>query len=388
MRIGIDGRELCGRATGVGRYLAHLLQAWDRLPEAAGHRFILYLPSSAPAPGDLATAASGSGDGRVPATLRALALSRLAVDIRLVPGGSGTWWEQVRLPVALRRDRLDVLFSPAYTAPVATRVPVVLALHDLSFAAHPEWYAPRSRVRRRVVAGLSARRARRVLTLSQFSWTEIVSRLGVSGERVRVIPLGVTRLQAATPTPRPPDGRPRPVVLYVGSIFNRRHLPELIRAFALVAPRHRELRLEIVGDNRTYPPQDLAAVAAEAGVGAATTLHSYVSDEALAALYAEAGAFVFLSDYEGFGLTPLEALDAGVPILVGDSPVAREVYRDAAAFVPTTDVPAIAAELERLLFEPAARGALLARAPALLGSYSWERAGRDTLAALVEAARD
>ena len=72
---------------------------------------------------------------------------------------------------------------------------------------------------------------------------------------------------------------------------------------------------------------------------------------------------MFLSDYEGFGLTPLEALRAGVPVLVGDTPVAREVYGDAAVFVDTSDVPAIAAHLERLLFAPDVRSALMAESP-------------------------
>ena len=123
-----------------------------------------------------------------------------------------------------------------------------------------------------------------------------------------------------------------------------------------------------------------------AGIGAPTAIRSYVADDVLADLYARAGAFVFLSDYEGFGLTPLEALSCGVPILVGDTPVAREVYGEAARYVATTDVPAAASAIEELLFDPEARRRLLTRAPAILERYSWERAGRQTLGALVEAA--
>lgn len=370
MIIGIDGRELCGRATGVGRYLAHLLQAWDRLPAARAHRFVLYLPQP--------------GGEAVPR------LATLRLETRLVAGGSGTRWEQLHLPSALRGDRPDVLFAPAYTAPIATRVPVVLTLHDLSFVAHPEWFPPRDRYRRRLLAWLSARRARRILTDAEFSRTEVENRLGIAREKVRVIPLAVTRPPAATGRPaNGPNGAPPPrrTVLFVGSIFNRRHLPELIEAFGRVAQQQPDVRLEIVGDNRTYPRQDLAAIAAGAGVGGRTTLRSYVTDEVLDGLYAGAGVFAFLSDYEGFGLTPLEALSAGVPILVGDTPVAREVYGDAAAFVAPTDVAGIARDLERLLSDAAARAALLARAPAVLGRYSWERTGRETLDALVEAAR-
>jgi len=372
VRIGIDARELCGKPTGVGRYLASLMTAWDRLPDAAGHRFVMYRPAGAD-------------------VTRGLRLSTLSVEERVVPAGTeagatttaGTVWEQLHLARALRRDPPDVLFSPAYTAPLATSVPVVLTVHDLSFVAHPEWFPPRMRWRQRLLTTLAARRARRVLTDSEFSRGEIVSRLGVPASRVSVVPLGLTG---------PPGGTLRAgsaaraaMVLFVGSIFNRRHLPELIRAVASISDRHPEIRLEIVGDNRTYPHQDLEALSGAAGVGPNTGIRSYVSDEVLADLYARAGVFVFLSDYEGFGLTPLEALASGVPILVGDTPVAREVYADAAVYVRTTDAAAIAAGIEGLLFDPAARESLLSNAPAVLQRYSWEDAGRQTLAALLAA---
>lgn len=405
MRIAVDGRELGGRVTGVGRYLAHLLGAWDVLDEASGHEFTLYVPTErgGRVPGDETGSCEGSGTAGG-TRVGGLRLSRLALSVRAVPGRGGTVWEQVSLPAALRRDRFDVLFAPAYTAPAATRLPVVLTVHDVSFLAHPEWFPPRTRLRRGVATRLSARRARRVLTVSEFSRREIVRLLGVPAEKVDVIPLGLAPIAAdgwtgptapqripggmgARPAPERGAAGAAPVVLYVGSVFNRRHVPELIRAVALVAERHPGLRLEIVGDNRTHPWQDLQEVAARSGAAAATTIRSYVPEETLADLYSRAGVFAFLSDYEGFGLTPLEALAAGVPIVVGDTPVAREVYGDAAAYVPTTDVAAIARALDRLLSDAREREALLDRAPEVLGRYSWERTGRLTLHALLEAAR-
>ncbi|RPJ72016.1 MAG: glycosyltransferase family 1 protein [Acidobacteria bacterium] len=362
MRIAIDARELDGRSTGVGRYLAHLLTAWEEWPEARRHEYLLYAP--------------GTLEGRLPA------LPGLDLRVRHVPGDGGSWWEQARLRAALSRDRPAVLFAPAYSAPLATRVPVVLTVHDVSFLAHPEWFPPRVRLRRRFVTRWAAHRARTVLTDSQFSGREITALLGVPPDRVRVIPLAVT-------SPAAPQGPPparEPLVLYVGSIFNRRHLPVLVQAVARLAPRYPTLRLAIVGENRTYPPEDLGAVAEKAGIGGRVTLADYVSDPELASLYARARAFAFLSDYEGFGLTPLEALSAGVPVVVGDTDVAREVYGDAARFVPTTEVHAVAVALESVLFDAAARDALLAAAGPVLRRCSWERVGRETLETLLAAA--
>jgi hypothetical protein len=100
VRIAIDARELQGRATGVGAYLGGILTAWDTLPAAAAHEFILCKPESA----------------------------------------GGTWWEQRVLPRLIRQARADVLFAPGYTAPLFAGVPTVVAIHDVSFAAHPEWF--------------------------------------------------------------------------------------------------------------------------------------------------------------------------------------------------------------------------------------------------------
>jgi glycosyltransferase involved in cell wall biosynthesis len=368
VRIAVDARELCGRRTGVGRYLSRLLESWRTLPEASGHEFVLYAPAS-PAGQDQAALPGAAG---------------AQVSIRVIPGGSGTWWEQVQLPRAVRRDRPDVLFAPAYTAPLLCGTPSVLTVHDLSFVAHPEWFPAKMRIRQRIVTTMAARRARLVLTDSAFSGDEIAGRLSVPRDRIRVIPLGLT---SPAGTGQLATGRAREaLVLFVGSIFNRRHLPETIEAVAAVASRHPEVRLEIVGDNRTFPRQDLEAVARSAGIGERTAIRSYVADEVLADLYARAGAFVFLSEYEGFGLTPLEALTSGVPIVVGETPVAREVYADAARYVGTGDVRGVASAVEELLYDADARASLLSRAPAVLARYSWDRAGRQTLHALTDAA--
>src|SRR5207244_8894235 len=144
----------------------------------------------------------------------------------------------------------------------------------------------------------------------------------VSPERVRVIPPGVTQRARGT-SPR------EPLVLFAGSIFNRRRLPTLIAAFAAATAARPEARLVIAGADRSYPALDLPGLAAEAGVAGRVEIKSYVTEAELEALYARAAVFVFLSEYEGFGLTPLEALSAGVPIVVLDTPIAREVYGDA-----------------------------------------------------------
>lgn len=304
-----------------------------------------------------------------------------SMDVRVVPGSPGTWWEQTSLSAAVRRDRPDVFFAPAYTAPVSLAAPLVVTIHDVSFSRHPEWFRPREGMRRRWLTRHVARRAKVVLTDSQFSAGEIEALYGIPAERITVIPVGVTSRATNVPVPR------EPLVLYAGSIFNRRNLPDLLAAFTRVVRVVPDAKLTVIGDDRTWPPQPLASLAASHGIQSAVEFRHYVTDEELASLYARASAFAFLSSYEGFGLTPLEALAAGVPIVVADTPVAREVYGDAAAFVPLHDVDATAAALSGFLTDPATTAAQLARAPSVLARYSWTTAADRTLAEIERVAR-
>lgn len=356
LRIGIDARELLGEPTGVGRYLGELLHRWVVRSDTASRRLILYSPEplpfvrSAPDGANLTEVVAGSG--------------------------RGTWWEQTHLRRAVRSDPPDVFFAGAYTAPLALGVPLAVTIHDVSFAAHPEWFRPREGARRRLLTRQAARAAEVVFTDSAFSRDEIRDRLAVPADRIRVIPPGVTR-RAAGPCPR------EPLVLFVGSIFNRRRLPATITAFAAATATRPETRLVIVGADRSYPSLDLAGLAAEAGVGKRVEITSYAAEADLDSLYARASVFVFLSEYEGFGLTPLEALSAGVPIVVLDTPVAREIYGEAAWYIPReSDVRGATIAIRTLLEDPASRARLLEHAPAVLARYSWDAAAAETLAAI------
>jgi glycosyltransferase involved in cell wall biosynthesis len=357
LRIAIDGRELGRRPTGVGRYLLEVLRRWAAHP---AHRFIVIVPEE-PTP-----------------ALRALGPS---ISWRVEPAAvAGTAWEQWRLPRALRRERPDVLFAPAYTAPLWSPVPCVLAVYDVSYCAHPEWFGRREGLRRRWLTRAAARRASAVVTISEFSRSEIHRYLDVAPERVVLAPPG------APAAPVLPDERRPPVVLYVGSLFGRRHVPEMIEAFARVRAVVPGARFVLVGDNRTAPPLDPRALAAAAGVAGSVEWREYVGDAELSALYRTAGVFLFLSDYEGFAMTPLEALAHGVPPVLQDTAVSREVYGEAAALVPPQP-DAVASALLRMLSDDAARASVLAAGRARLATYSWDATARRVLQAIEEAAR-
>ncbi|HZI80614.1 MAG TPA: glycosyltransferase family 1 protein [Vicinamibacterales bacterium] len=359
MRIAIDARELSGRPTGVGRYVSELLRAWDALPGARGHEFALCATSPVTPP----------------------PLPHLRVSQHVSTGG-GPWWEQRALPRLAAAAGADVLFAPAYSGPLFPGMPMVVTIHDVSFAAHPEWFAPREGLRRRLTTRAAAWRARRVLTVSDFSKREIARCFGTDPSKIDVVYSGATQWPAAAPG-APADG---PMVLYVGSVFTRRHVPELIAAFGALAVLHPSATLEIVGDNRSRPLIDLDALARDTGHQTRIGIRAYVSDSDLAALYARASVFVFLSEYEGFGLTPLDALAAGVPIVVLDTEVAREIYGPAAVYVTSPEPALVEAALDAALFDAGTRRRVLEAAPQVLERYSWQESARRTLQVLLAAA--
>jgi glycosyltransferase involved in cell wall biosynthesis len=355
LRIGIDARELIGDTTGAGRYLGELLRRWVARPDAAARVFTLYSPDPLPWAGALP-----------------------GVEPRILGGGRGTWWEQTRLRRALAQAPPDVFFAPAYTAPWRVPCPLVATIHDVSYAAHPEWFSWREGTRRRLLSRRAARNAAAVLTISEFSRGEIAKHFDVAPERITVVPPGVST-RAAVEVPR------EPLVLFVGSIFNRRRVPELVAAFARVARQCADARLVIAGANRTHPHLDIEGIVRAQGVPDRIAIREYVDDDELPSLYGRASVFVFLSEYEGFGMTPVEALASGVPIVVLDTPVAREVYGAAATYVDPRQIERQTADaVVRLLGNPEAREAALAPAASVLSRYSWDAAA-DRVLALLEA---
>jgi glycosyltransferase involved in cell wall biosynthesis len=362
--VAVDARELAGRPTGVGRYLLELLKRWEGGSRSAqsNHAFVPYAHQALP-PG-------------TPFAERAVVLE----------GTGGTRWEQVTFARALRRDPPDVLFAPAATAPLAVAVPIALTIHDLSYAAHPEWFQWREGARRRLLTRLSAQKAAVVLTGSAFSAGEIVERLGIAPTKVRVTYYGAREDEAEASYHSHASSAREPLVLFVGSLFNRRHIPALLHAFGHVIRRMPAARLVIAGENRTYPREEPSSLAASLGLAHSVDIRDYASDEDITALYRRAAVFVFVSEYEGFGFTPLDALAYGVPIVVADTPLSREIYGDAAVTVRAGDAHALSEAILLVLGHPVRRQAALAAAPAVLARYSWARAAEETLAAIRQAA--
>jgi glycosyltransferase involved in cell wall biosynthesis len=368
--VGLDARELSGQPTGTGRYLRNLLKHWTDPARGKGHRLVAYF----------------NGPGPDDELLRRPSVTSRILNPRPV---HGLRWQESVLPDAARRDGLSVFFSPAYSCPLRLDVPRVTAVHDLSFFSVPHDFRFIEALRRRFFTARSIRASQRVLACSRFTASEIASRFPEAMGRVRTIPLAAEEDFPSAPdraTARAVLRATGPYLLTVGSVFNRRRLPELIEAAARLARRWPDLVLDVVGDNRTHPRLDLARLAAQAGLGARLRISGFISEPDLALRYAAADLAVFLSDYEGFGLPALEAAAHGVPLLVSRRPSLSEIFGEAARLVDGADSAAVAASAAAILDDPAAAADLRERGRALSRGLSWSRTAEQTWTALQEAA--
>jgi glycosyltransferase involved in cell wall biosynthesis len=248
---------------------------------------------------------------------------------------AGHAWEQAVLPFRARHAPL--LLNPANLAPVAFPRNVVV-LHDAAALREPSWYSQLYVRWQRAVLPAVARRAVHLVTVSQFSRRELVELLGADPARITVVPGGVDErfTPGADPGPaRAALGLERPYVLTVGSLIARKN----VGALAETARRLAKAGVDLVaagGGRPQFAPEG----------GSPVRPLGHVPDEHLPGLYAGASAFVLPSLYEGFGLTALEAMACGVPVVASDRGALPEVLGDAALLVDPLDQTAIADAVE------------------------------------------
>jgi glycosyltransferase involved in cell wall biosynthesis len=367
MNIAIDSRSL-ERPSGVGRYLSNLLKYWRTDKE---HKFVLYFKDKIPK-GDLVKS------------------DNFEKKILRNPFGfsSNFFFQHFLLPYNLKKDKADFFFSPFYLKPFYCPTRSSIVLHDISYEVHPEWFDFKSQFILRLLSKFSAETADKIFTVSNFSKNEIVRHYKIDSDKITVtypapdkdfVKVGdLNRIKAV----KDKYGLGDRFILSVGSIFNRRHIPEIIEAFAKVLREYPGYQLLIIGKNCTHPFLDIDGeiknASGELGKNAVRRL-DFVEEEELQALYSSCEFAVYLSDYEGFGLPVVEAQFFGKPVITSYSSSLIEVGGNSVEFVGKNTVEEIYESFRKLISNIGYRENLVRLGEKNIKRFSWERCTRDTL---------
>jgi glycosyltransferase involved in cell wall biosynthesis len=371
MRVVFDARHLqtVSRTRGIGRYSRNLLAAFARrAPDDVAWTLLTLRTFAPPDPSPLPPHRT-----RATVRLRRPELTMLALDPLLLTfelAGQGDLYHSVQLGL-----------------PALRRVPAVLTIHDLAPLHWPSHYLrlPYARVGHAWQYAL-AQRADAIIAVSEATKADVIARLGIPAERIRVIP------EAVDASFRPPShdvgaslarerfGVPGRYVLYVGQFDPRKNMDGLFAAFARAADRDRELRLVIVGSLGKLAGLMRGALTRSRLDPARVVVAGGVDDLTLAALYAGAECLLHAAWLEGFGLTALEALAAGTPVVGYRAGAVAEVVGDAGLLVDDRDPDALGEALLTVLGDESLRSDLRARAKPRAARFSWDRAADDTLA--------
>ena len=371
MRVAFDARHLqtASRVRGIGRYSRNLLAAFARLAPSDIEWTLLRLrnfprPDPSPLPRHR--------------DLRTLRLPRPELSMLML--------DPVLLSLELPFARASVYHSVQLGLPLVRRARAVVTIHDLAPMHWPEHYLrmPHARIGHAWQYRL-AQHADHVIVVSQATGRDVMERLAIPADRMTVIPEAVD-LDFAPPPRETAREHVRarfslsaPYVLYVGQFDPRKNMEGLVAAFARAAARHADLRLVIAGELGKLAPFLHEALDRGHAPRDRVMLVGQVSDADLAALYAGAECLLHAALLEGFGLTPLESLAAGTPVVGYRAGAVEEVVGDAGLLVePSGD--ALADALVRYLEDSALQSTLRSRAPERARDFSWEKAATDTLA--------
>ncbi len=352
MLIGIDCHSLEENRTGVGRYLMNLLKYWAK----ESPKFILYFKNKVP--NDIPCLAGRRAESK-------------NFQKKVLKSKSNALFMHYFLPKAAKKDKVDILFCPGYVAPVFYKGKIALVLHDIIYEARPDLYTWPSifdRILLKKVSKISAKKAAIIFTCSQFSKNEITEFYKVNPEKIFAIPLAADEKFQDVELNK--SNLKKKFILYVGAIIKRRFVHETIKAFNKVTDKFPGYKFLIIGKNYT-----------DKQISGDKIIHKdYVDEDDLALLYNTADLFIWLSEYEGFGLPPLEAMTCGTPVVTTRMGSLPEVVGDAALFVENPkDIDEISQVIYKGLSDKNLREKLIEKGLGQAQKFSWQNTAEETL---------
>jgi len=351
LKIAVDCYEVTEYATGVGRVMDNILRnLLCLLPEDTF--FIL-------------------------ARENIQRYSRNQATQHIIPSKKGyVRWQNGPFIKRLKKINPDLLIASNYTLPFFNKWNSILLVYDVSMIAHPEWYSKKVALTRKFLLERSLKKSILIITPSEFTKKQIIKFFKIKPEKVKVIYCGVEDTFMRNParsivTWKEKKGLTnKKIIGYLGSIFTRRNMPLLVEAVNLIRKEFPETVLYVIGKDMTHPPQNIARLLDKDWV----KWEMFIPENELPLFYSAIDVFAYLSEYEGFGLPPLEALSCGaIPVLLNKSSF-QEIYKDMAIMVDNPEVVEIKQALRKAITDERAKLEILNRFYQKRPQFSWQRA--------------
>lgn len=385
MKVAINAWFWDNPSVGSGQYLQYLVPALLKADDS------LEIVLISPKPFDLIKNTAVIPDPKVKFEVIQTPLANQASNLAKV------WFEQITFPRACRRLGVDLAHVPYFGSPLAPSVPTVVTIHDLIPMILPEYRGGfLVRLYTSLVAA-AAPQSKIILADSAASKRDILAKLGLPDEQVRVVYL------APAPHFQPAEtwqqlveikqkyNLPENFVLYLGGYDVRKNISALLHAYTWVSATLGDQYPLVLagriptGDSAFFP--NPLRIARELGLADYVISPGWIAEEDRPLLYAAATVFVFPSRYEGFGLPVLEAMACGVPVVTTNAASIPELAGPAAFQLDPNDTKHMAAPIIRLCTEEESRDTMIERGFAQVEKFSWQKTAQETLQAYRDALR-
>lgn len=359
MRFAVDAHAIGRHLTGNEVYIRSLLHAFAEIDFHS--EFVAYLSES-------------GAQGLIPERFR---VRRVASNPY-----SRLGWDLARL---IRADRPD-LIHVQYTAPLFSKIPTVVTVHDVSFLEHPEYFPSLRGSQLRLTVARTVKRAARILTVSDFSRDAILRAYDIAPEKVSVIPnaanpeFRVVSRERAQKAAHEAFHFDAPFVLSVADLQPRKNQIGLIAAFSKLLTDHPQLKhhLVLTGKETWFTPK-VRAAARDCGFASRIHFTGFVTDPVLLQLYNACDCFVFPSFYEGFGLPILEAMACGRAVACSDTSAMPEVADGAGLLFNPHQIEEITRAMRDILLDSELRGRMERLGLQRAAGFTWKKSARATL---------
>jgi len=357
-RIAIDATSIPPLPVGVGNYLIQLIRSLNEL-EFENEEYFIFIQKHS----------SKFLDFQNNNKIKLILVDDKSVVERLI-------WEQVVFPKLLKKYCIDLVHSPHYTIPIFTKCRRVVTFHDMSFFLFPQFHQFSKRIFFQKMIRVSSRLADSIIAISENTRKDVIRLLNVPNSKITTIPLGVSsEFRPINDTNfleqiKKRYQLPEHFFLYVGTLEPRKNIQLLVKAFQYYLEQGGNSKLILVGQkgwklnhfikslNSSMPDQSIRWL-------------GYIPHQHLPALYNLAIGLLYPTNYEGFGLPPLEAMACGLPVISTSVPVIEEVVGDAGILVDPNDEIGLVHAISSLAENDELRNILREQGKIRASHYSW-----------------